>query len=148
MFCNMGIKTKGQIGAGVIQRAAGRRPEWDDGGQRGFPPSTQNCPFKAAVDHVKDSVPHLQGVVDGGLRRVDDEVSQREAEALRGSAQAQRLGSRPGKGLFLWAGGGRGRRLALVTSILLLSLEKVDKQDVADDTQMLVPAIFDTLDEA
>lgn len=77
--------------------------------------------------------------MDGGLRRVDDEVPQREAEALRGSAQAQRLGSRPGKGLLVWAGGGRGRRLALVTSILLLRLEEVDRQDV---TQMLVPAIF------
>lgn len=70
----------------------------------------------------------------GRLRRVDDKVSQREAEALRGPAQAQRLGSRPGEGLLLWAGGGRGRRLALVTSILLLSLGKVDNQDVTDDT--------------
>lgn len=51
MFCNMGIKTKGQIGAGVIQRTAGRRPEWDDGGHRGFPSSTQNGPFKVSVDH-------------------------------------------------------------------------------------------------
>lgn len=78
--------------------------------------------------------------MDGRLRRVDDKVSQREAEALRGSAQAQRLGSRPGKGLLLWAGGGRGRRLTLVTSILLFSLEEVDKQDVTDDTQMLAPS--------
>lgn len=78
----------------------------------------------------------------GRLRRVDDKVPQREAEALRGSAQAQRLGSRPGKGLLLWAGGGRGRRLALVASILLLRLKEVDKQDVTGDTPMLVPAIF------
>lgn len=49
---------------------------------------------------------HLQRVVDGGLRRVDDEVPQREAEALRRSAQVKCLGPRPGKRLLLWSGGG------------------------------------------
>lgn len=42
MFCNMGIKTKGQSRAGVIQRTAGRRPERDDGSQIGFQARTKN----------------------------------------------------------------------------------------------------------
>lgn len=65
---------------------------------------------------------HLQRVVDGRLRGVHDEVSKSEAEALGGSAQVKRLGPRPGKRLLLWPGGGSGRRLALVTAILRLSL--------------------------
>lgn len=127
MFCNMGIKTKGQIGAGVIQGTAGRRPEWDDGSQRGFQSFTKKHTFR-----VPPPPPHLQRVVDSRLRRVDDEVSQREAEALRGPAQAQRLGPRPGEGLLLCAEGRRGRRVALVASIFLLRLEKTDKLDISD----------------
>lgn len=68
---------------------------------------------------------HLQRVVNGGLRRVDDEVSQREAEALRGSPQAERLGARPGERLLLRRSAQRGqrRRLALISTFLLLGLE-------------------------
>lgn len=106
-----------------------------------FPHPPKTARLKLRLTTERTASPHLQGVVDGRLRRVDDKVPQREAEALRGSAQAQRLGPRPGKGLLLWAGGGRGRRLALVSSILLLRLEEVDKQDVTDATQMLAPAI-------
>ena len=65
---------------------------------------------------------HLQRVVDGRLGRVDDEVSQGEAEALGGSAQVERLRPRPGKGLLLGPGGGRRQGLALIASILLLRL--------------------------
>lgn len=61
--------------------------------------------------------------MDGGLRRVDDEVSQREAEALGGSAQVKRLGPRPGERLLLRPGGRHGRRLALIAPILLLGLK-------------------------
>lgn len=66
---------------------------------------------------------HLQRVVDGRLGRVDDEVSQCEAEALRSSPQVKRLGPRPGKRLLLWAGRSRSRRLALIAPILLLGLK-------------------------
>lgn len=60
--------------------------------------------------------------MDGALRRVDDEVPQREAEALRGAPQAERFGSRPGEGLLVGPEGGHGRRLALIAPILLLGL--------------------------
>ena len=76
--------------------------------------------------------------MDGRLGRVDDEVSQCEAEALGGSAQVKRLGPRPGKWLLLGAGRSQGRRLALVAPILLLGLKgaqtnrsvKVDLQNM------------------
>lgn len=51
---------------------------------------------------------HLQRVVDSGLRGVDDEVPQCEAEAMGGPAEVKRLGSRPGKRLLLRAGGSHG----------------------------------------
>lgn len=66
---------------------------------------------------------HLQRVVDGRLWRVDNEVSQCEAEALGSSLQVKRLGPRPGKRLLLWAGRSRSRRLALIAPILLLGLK-------------------------
>lgn len=52
----------------------------------------------------------LQRVVNSRLRRVDDEVSQREAEALRGSPQVKRLGAWPGKRLLLRRSAQRGQR--------------------------------------
>lgn len=67
---------------------------------------------------------YLQRVVDGRLGRVDDEMSQREAEALGRSAQVKRLGPRPGKRLLLCAGRSRGRCVALIAPILLLGLEE------------------------
>ena len=71
---------------------------------------------------------HLQRVVDGRLGRVDDEVSQCEAEALGGAAQVKRLGPRPGKSLLLCPGRSHGRRLALIAPILLLGLKGGQKQ--------------------
>ena len=61
--------------------------------------------------------------MDGRLGRVNNEVSQREAEALRGTLQAQGLGSGPGEGLFLLpARGGRRGRLTLVPPVFPLGL--------------------------
>lgn len=71
--------------------------------------------------------------MDGRLGRVHDEVSQSEAEALRGSPQTERFGPRPGEGLFLRPGRGGGRRLALFTPIFLFGLKgrdgSLDPQD-------------------
>lgn len=125
------VLSRGRL-AGVPSGRVEAREAW--------PHSPKTARSKVAVKGPRP--PHLQGVVDSRLWRVDDKVPQREAEPLRGSAQAERLGSRPGKGLLLRPGGGGGRRLALVTSILLLSLKKEDKQDVTDDPQMLVVAVF------
>lgn len=52
----------------------------------------------------------LKRVVNSRLWRVDNEVSQREAEALRGSPQVKRLGARPGKRLLLRRSAQRGQR--------------------------------------
>ena len=65
---------------------------------------------------------HLQGVVDGRLRWVDDEVPQREAEPLGGSTQVERLRARPGERLLLRPGRSGGRHLTRVVPILLLGL--------------------------
>lgn len=44
---------------------------------------------------------YLEGGLNRGLRRVDDEVAQSEAEAHGGPTQAQRFGPRPGERLLL-----------------------------------------------
>lgn len=107
MFWNMRIKSKGQIGAGVIQRLAGL-PNGMIESEKLSPssptPHISSFSQRFQQTNLRDArpapprpapPPHLQGVVDGRLWRVDNEVSQCEAEALRGSPQAKRLGSLP-----------------------------------------------------
>lgn len=53
--------------------------------------------------------PHLEGGVQGGLRRVNDEVPQREAEALRVLAEDQRAWALPRPADALPARPGRHR---------------------------------------